>query len=234
MSRPARRFSGRTLGVALGVAIVVPAGAATAIHRVASARKPAVPAPAAAAELPLQATSSPRRAVWLSPRTATPGPAGSTAGEAPAKLPLRTMAARAARAPWSGRPLDDDARKLVGEVGCSEDDVRLLADERGRVPDAARRDLLAGRDAGRLLAVDLGVAKNREDELVGVVVGYMVRRVALRESFRGTAVTPEAIDEAVRTDALNAAGTFDEHVQTKVAAALPGLPDLTADLPRAR
>jgi hypothetical protein len=122
--------------------------------------------------------------------------------------------------------------ELAAEVGCTADDLRLLADRQGRLSDATRRDLLAGRDTGRRVALDLGLSADGEDRVAQIMVGFMVRRVTMRESFRDTAVTPQAIDDAARADALAmVAQNLDEQAKDAVQAALPGLPDLTADVP---
>jgi hypothetical protein len=80
--------------------------------------------------------------------------------------------------------------------------------------------------------LDLGLSADGEDRVAQIMVGFMVRRVTMRESFRDTAVTPQAIDDAARADALAmVAQNLDEQAKDAVQAALPGLPDLTADVP---
>jgi hypothetical protein len=60
----------------------------------------------------------------------------------------------------------------------------------------------------------------------------MLRRVTMREATRGTAIAPEAVDAAARADALAMAkGNIDARATDALEAALPGLPDMTADLP---
>jgi len=140
----------------------------------------------------------------------------------------------APRTRWSDRPLDDAGEHLAEEVGCPADDLRLLADERGRVTDGARRDLLAGREAATKIAQELGLAGDGEERLAQIMVGFMLRRVTMRAAFAGSSMTAAAIDDAVRRDALAAAeGNLDARAKDAVASNLAGLPDLTADVPTA-
>jgi hypothetical protein len=231
---PLRGVGRRTLLAGVAAVLVGQAATVYAIHRMVSARPAAAAAPAPPAAGPSRGEGrfgavDDRR---LPVRFGAPAPEGSPLPTGRVPMPMTTMKTPAVRASWSDRPLDDESRKLAEEIGRPADELRLLADGHGRVTDAARRDLLAGRDAGRRLAQQLGVATGREDELAQAMVGFMVRRVTMRESFRGTSVTPGAIDDAARTDALaSVESAFDPQAKDAVAAALPGLPDLTADLP---
>jgi hypothetical protein len=226
----------RTLISAIAVVVAAQAVTIYVVHRISS--RPAAPS-AAPASIP-EAARQTERVVGrfaggdeLAP--AARGPVRDVATRRPvATDESRAIQRPAPRPPWGERPLDEAGQKLAEEVRCAADDLRLLADERGRVGDAAQRDLLAGRDAGRRIAQELGLSPAAEDQLAQVMVGFMMKRVTMRESFRGTRVTPEAIDDAARADALaSAESNFDGRTRNAVAAGLSGLPDLTADVPRA-
>lgn len=214
--------------------LVAQAGTVYAVHRMISTQ----PAPPPAAVEPSRGSSRgsfAQRYPGATGEMRRAAPArdvaeGDATGQPPALKPMRAHAAPRAR--WSERPLDDASRKLADDLGRSPDELRLLADTHGRVTDAAQRDLLAGRDTAKQLAQKLGINADREDEMTSIMLGFMLRRVTMRESFRGTSVTPQAIDAAARGDALAATQhNFDDGVRDAVASALPGLPDLTSDLP---
>jgi hypothetical protein len=236
VTSPARGIGRRAL--VLGIAGVLVAQAATVyvVYEMTSARAGATRSASRppAALLPGQAEGLARRlAAARNPGPAAPAEGnGAAAGNPPPQGVPAFVSRPPARSPWSDRPLDEAGRKLAADLSCPADDLRLLADEHGRVTDAARRDLMAGRDAGLRIAEDLGIQDGRGDEIAQILVGFMVRRVTLRQTFQGKAVTPEAIDDAANNDALHmAANNFDDRAKDAVAAALPGLPDLTADLP---
>jgi hypothetical protein len=218
----------RALWGAVAVLLVTQGATAYGLYRFAVARPAATDPPRTTAT---PAPRLPARApTWLAARP--PGSAGDAApaGSVPTRTPMPLVKQAAPRPAWSARPLDDAGARLAGELGCSPDDLRLFADGHGGVTEAARRDLLAGRDAGMKIARDLGIEDERAEALGHDVLEHMIRRVTMRASFQGTAVTGEAIDEAVQKDTLaSVQGTYDDRVRDAVAAALPGLPDLTRD-----
>jgi hypothetical protein len=231
---PAVGVSRRALGVAVGIVLAAQAGTIVVVHRMvaaASAQPVAVPdAPAQAAvararALPGAGPSAPLRRIA---RASTDADGSAREGSAPHEMRTRP----AVRQRWSGRALDDAGEKLAEELGRPPDDLRLFADGGGHVAEGARRDLVAGRDASRKLAEQMGVDPEREDDLAQIVMGFMIRRVASREAFRGKNVTPEAIDDAVRSDALASTEyAFGAEARDPVGAALAALPDMTRDLP---
>ncbi len=131
--------------------------------------------------------------------------------------------------PWSGRPLEQAGQKLADDIGCNADDLRLLADAQGHVSDAVAQDLRTGGDVAEKLARDLDLDADGTQRMSQIVTGYMLRRVRMRAAFQGTSVTAQAIDDAVRSDALQTAEmNLDARAKDAVASVLPGLPDLTA------
>jgi hypothetical protein len=223
----------RALVAAVVIVLVAQAATVYVVHRMVT---PTGGASAGVAERPRAAAVPAQRFVSgdvLRPGLRAPGAAEGEPLAAASRGPVAASKPAQIRQPWSSRPLDEAGQRLADAIHWSADDLRLLADLQGRIPERTRRDLVAAHDLGKRIADDLGLAGNgRDDELARVVVGYMVRRVTMRESFRHTSVTPEAIDEAARIDALAQAESVDERAKDAVASALPGLPDLTADLPR--
>ena len=223
----------RTL-VVVGVGVVLVAQGVTviAVHRMTSGR---AAASAAVASVTRGPAVEQRRPPQGAPRNVLePQQPSRTADDAQGGEPVaRPVVKRPApQTRWSSRPLDDAGQQFADEVGCAADDLRLLADERGHVTDAARGDLLAGREAATKIARDLGLDDAGEQRLGQIVTGFMLRRVTMRAAFQGTSVTPQAIDDAARADALAAAeANLDTRAKEALASALPGLPDLLAHLP---